>query len=111
MSLLVGGVSACLIGKNTVSLLNEIFLKIITNLKMKLKSRLLFPVWIVNKLTRGTYMQKASCSKQSLATIVETLSITSRAAGKGLKTWWWQRYHLYMMIGIYLPLCRQEKVH
>ena len=59
-SLLVGRVSV-LFGRNTASLLGlpEVFLKIITNLKMKLKSQLLFLVWIVNKLTRGTYMQQS----------------------------------------------------
>ena len=49
-------------------------------------------------------MQKASCSKLSLATIVETFNINSRVAGKGLETWWWKRYHLYMMVGIYVPV-------
>ena len=76
----------CLIGKNTASLVGvpEVFLKIITNLKMKLKSQLLFLEWIVNKLTRGTYMQKASHAKLSLATIVKTLSITSKSSRKGI---------------------------
>ena len=51
------------------------------------------PPWselcVANASTRGTYMQKASCAMLSLATIVETLSITSRVAEKGLETRWW----------------------
>ena len=91
MLLLVGGVSVLFDWQkySFTTGFSKVFKKIITNLKMKLKSQLLFLVWIVNKLTRGTYMQKASCSKQSLATIVETLSINSRVAGKELETWWW----------------------
>ena len=37
-------------------------------------------------ITRGTYLQKASHTMPSLATTVETLSITGRVAGKGLDT-------------------------
>ena len=40
---------------------------------------------ILQHLTRST-MQKASCANQSLATIVETVSINSRVAEKGLET-------------------------
>ena len=40
----------------------------------------------VSLFTRNTYVQKASFLKQSLATIVETLSINSRVTGEGLET-------------------------
>ena len=46
----VGGWSFSMFDWQKYSFTTEFARKIITNLKMKLKSRLLFPVWIVNRM-------------------------------------------------------------
>ena len=40
----------------------------------------------ISRAKKGKYMQKVLHAKQSLATIVETLSMSSRKAGKRLET-------------------------